>query len=165
MQITVPLSDMRRFQVQPQLLGNCDHGVPHGHENLGQAVHQLMERAPVCHALLLTPPVLRVDANSAQHEVVDRHAPHAIHAHLQEFPVRDLLQSGSRKARRQHHNVGAGPGHATPGLREHLQLIHALVHIRWARSTRALQEVFELQLRPMVSLWYLGQHLAALLPL
>ena len=43
--------------------------------------------------------VLRVDAHGAQHEVVERHAPLAIHAHLEEFPVRDLLQSGSHKAK------------------------------------------------------------------
>ena len=49
-QITVPVSDMRQFQVQHQLLGNCDHGVPNGHVylltlSLGQAVHQLVEGA------------------------------------------------------------------------------------------------------------------------
>ena len=32
----MPLSDMRLSQVQPQLLGNCDHGIPRGH------VHQLI---------------------------------------------------------------------------------------------------------------------------
>ena len=149
---------MRWFQVQTQLLGNCGRGVPHGHENLlilslGQAVHQLVERAPVCHEFLLTLPVLRVDARGAQHEVVERHAPLAINADLQEFPVCDPSQSGAHKARRQHHNAGAGPGRATAGLREHLQRTHALVHIRWAQGTRALQEVFELQLRPMVSRW------------